>query len=179
MSVSSFLNKVVPMFQKYGAQYKFHIISFAIAQACLESGYGTSAAATSKNNILGIGPGKYYSSWDACVKGYYTDTVLGGMAAARDATTLDAYYRAFVDSHYCPGTEAQYYSSIKSIINENNLTKYDSKSGKALSGGTNILDEFLKVAKQHSNGESFEDWTRGVLGMSGYERLCPESYHQR
>ena len=43
--VKSFLSKVVPLFQKYGAQYKFHIISFAIAQACLESGYGTSVAA--------------------------------------------------------------------------------------------------------------------------------------
>ena len=172
MSVSSFLNKVVPMFQKYGAQYKFHIISFAIAQACLESGYGTSSAAINKNNILGIGPGKYYSSWDACVKGYYTDTVLGGMAAARDATTLDAYYKAFVASNYCPGTEAQYYSSIKSIINENNLTKYDSKNGSSLSGSANVLEDFLKVAKQHSNGESFEEWTRGVLGMSGYADWC-------
>lgn len=172
MSVSSFLDKVVPMFQKYGAQYKFHIISFAIAQACYESGYGESYAALHYNNILGIGPHKQYSSWDACVKGYYTDTVLGGMAAARDATTLDAYYRAFVDSNYCPGTEAQYYSAIKSIISENNLTKYDSKNGKALSGGTNVLEEFLKVAKQHSNGEAYEDWTRGVLGQSGYSDWC-------
>ena len=172
MSVSSFLDKVVPMFQKYGAQYKFHIISFAIAQACLESGYGTSAAAINKNNILGIGPGKYYASWDACVKGYYTDTVLGTMPAARDATTLDAYYKAFVDSHYCPGTEAQYYSSIKSIIKENNLTKYDAKNGKSLSGGKNVLEDFLKTAYKHSNNEAYEDWTRGVLGQSGYSEWC-------
>lgn len=124
------------MFQKYGAQYKFHIISFAIAQACFESGYGTSYAAQHYNNILGIGPHKHYSSWDACVKGYYTDTVLGGMKSARDATTLDAYYSAFLSSGYCADPDRSYYNSIKSIISANNLTKYDAKAGRSLSGTT-------------------------------------------
>lgn len=171
--VNSFIKKVAPMFQKYGSQYKFHIISFAIAQACYESGYGTSVASRTKNNILGIGPGKYYSSWDACVNGYYTDTVLGGMEDARKATTLDQYYQAFVKSNYCPGTEAQYYSAIKAIINENNLTKYDAKGGQSLANSTtNVLQEFLNVAEKHSNGESFYDWTQKVLGISGYEEWC-------
>lgn len=132
--IKSFISKVAPMFQKYGAQYKFHIISFAIAQACLESGYGTSSAATRKNNILGIGPGKSYSSWDACVKGYYTDTVLGGLASARNATTVDAYYGAFLDSGYCADPDRSYYNSVKSIIRANNLTNYDGKNGQIVGG---------------------------------------------
>lgn len=132
--IKSFISKVVPLFQKYGAQYKFHIISFAIAQACLESGYGTSSAATRKNNILGIGPGKSYSSWDACVKGYYTDTVLGGLASARNATTVDAYYGAFLDSGYCADPDRSYYNSVKSIIRANNLTNYDGKNGQLVGG---------------------------------------------
>ena len=169
---SDFLSKVVPLFQKYGSQYKFHIISFAIAQACYESGYGDSYAAKNYNNILGIGPHKYYSSWDACVKGYYTDTVLGGMDEARNATTLDQYYQAFVKSNYCPGTEAQYYSAIRSIIGENNLTKYDAKSGQSLATSTtNKLQEFLNVAAKHSN-ETFFAWTAGMLGISGYQDWC-------
>lgn len=171
--IKLFIQKVVPMFQKYGSQYKFHIISFAIAQACYESGYGTSAAAKTINNILGIGPGKYYSSWDACVKGYYTDTVLGRLANARNATTLDQYYQAFVKSNYCPGTEAQYYAAIKSIINENKLTQYDAKNGQSLANSsTNVLQKFLDTAEKHSNHESFYDWTQKVLGISGYEEWC-------
>lgn len=171
--IKSFIQKVVPLFQKYGSQYKFHIISFAIAQACYESGYGTSAAAKSDHNILGIGPGKYYTSWDACVKGYYTDTVLGSMKEARDATTLAQYYQAFVKSKYCPGTEKQYYAAIKSIIDENKLTQYDAKNGKSLANSTtNILQKFLNVAEKHANGESFEAWAQGVLGITWWEEWC-------
>lgn len=173
MSNTDFINKVAPMFQKYGAQYKFHIISFAIAQACYESGYGDSYAAQHYNNILGIGPHKQYPSWDACVKGYFTDTVLGGMKEARDATTLDQYYQAFVKSNYCPGTEAQYYSAIKSIISSYNLTKYDSKTSQPLSGsGTNKLQQFLDTASKHANGERFSDWAGKVLGISGDPDWC-------
>lgn len=173
MSNADFINKVAPMFQKYGAQYKFHIISFAIAQACYESGYGTSYAAQHYSNILGIGPHKHYSSWDACVKGYYTDTVLGGMKSARDATTLDQYYQAFVKSNYCPGTEAQYYSAIKSIISSYNLTKYDSKNNQTLaSPEPNKLQQFLDTAAKHANGERFSDWAGKVLGIPGDPDWC-------
>ena len=134
--IKSFLSKVIPMFQKYGGQHRFHIISFAIAQACYESGYGTSYAANHYNNILGIGPHKQYSSWDACVSGYYTDTVLGGMDSARNATTIDAYYSAFLSSGYCADPNRTYYNAIKSIISANNLTQYDAKNGQTLSGST-------------------------------------------
>lgn len=171
--ISSFISKVTPMFQKYGSQHGFHIISFAIAQACYESGYGTSYAAKNYNNILGIGPHIQFDSWDACVSGYYTMTRLGQMDAAKNATTLDAYYDAFVKSNYCPGTEEKYYSAIKSIISANNLTKYDAKNGQALSGSTtNVLQEFLNVASKHSNGEAFSDWVQGKLGLSGYVAWC-------
>ena len=37
---------------------------------------------------------------------------------------------------------------------------------------SNVLEDFLNVAMKHSNGESYEDWTRGVLGNSGYSPWC-------
>ena len=143
MSISSFLSKVVPMFQKYGKKYNFHILSFAIAQACDESGYGTSAAAKKYNNILGIGPHEHYTSWDACVKAYYTDTELGKMAEAKNATTIDAYYSAFLSSKYCADPDRSYYNSIKSIIRENDLTKYDNKNGSRASTNNKIAWDYL------------------------------------
>lgn len=158
--IKSFISKVVPLFQKYGAQYKFHIISFAIAQACLESGYGTSSAATRKNNILGIGPGKSYSSWDACVKGYYTDTVLGGLSSARNATTVDAYYGAFLDSGYCADPDRSYYNSVKSIIRANNLTNYDGKNGQIVGGAktTTTASTNNKIAWDYLVGQ--KGWSK-------------------
>ena len=172
--IKSFISTVAPMFQKYGSQYGFHINSFPIAQACLESGYGLSAAATSKNNILGIGPGKYYPSWDACVKGYYTDTVLGGMTSAKNATTLDAYYNAFIASGYCADPDGSYYRSVKSIISANNLTQYDNKSGGSTSRTTTASTN-NKIAWDYLVGQ--KGWSKTAaaacigcwLAENGYE----------
>lgn len=40
--------------------------------------------------------------------------------------------------------------------------------------GTNALEAFLKLAKEHAidRSEAYEDWTRGVLGQSGYSDWC-------
>lgn len=47
-------------------------------------------------------------------------------------------------------------------------------SEKFNSSTSNALEEFLKVAKAHSidKQESYEEWTRGVLGRSGYDDWC-------
>lgn len=130
MSNKSFVKKVAPMFQKYGFKKGFKIVSFAIAQACLESGYGTSSAAKNKNNILGIGPGRTFKTIDACVAAYYTSTRLGKSKKAKKAKSLDDYFDAFVASGYLEGDQNEYYKNIKSIIKSYDLTKYD-KGGSA------------------------------------------------
>ena len=47
-------------------------------------------------------------------------------------------------------------------------------SDKFKSSTSNVLEEFLKVAKAHSIDrlESYEEWTRGVLGNTGYDAWC-------
>lgn len=126
---ATFLGKVAAKFQAAARKHGFNIVSFAIAQACFESGWGTSNDAKTKNNILGIGPHKYYASWDACIEGYYTDTVLGKSNAAKNATTLDAYFNAFHSSGYSGNNnlnaDRSYYEELKKIIKANDLTKYD------------------------------------------------------
>lgn len=54
MTNQEFINIISPIFVKYAKQYGYKIVSAAIAQACLESGYGTSYKATHGNNILGL-----------------------------------------------------------------------------------------------------------------------------
>lgn len=47
----AFIDKIAPIVSKYESEF-FHAVT--IAQACLESGYGTSKLATEANNIFGI-----------------------------------------------------------------------------------------------------------------------------
>ena len=171
---NSFISTIAPIVQKYAAQYGIRICSFIIAQACFESGYGTSNAAIRKNNILGIGPGIVFNSWDECIQGYFTRTRLGKSQAAKNATNLDEYAQAFTASGYLgdddPNTPAQYIGYLRSIINRFNLTQYD--NGATVSS-SNKLQEFLAEAEKHL-GETYEDWVRGVLGKSGHEAWCAD-----
>ena len=68
MTPQEFINKIAPSFQKWGKQYGYKIVSAAIAQACLESAYGTSYKATHGNNILGL---KYRPNRITCNNGYF------------------------------------------------------------------------------------------------------------
>lgn len=70
MTNQEFINIIAPSFQKWGKQYGYKIISAAIAQACLESGYGTSFKATFGHNILGL---KYRPNRIDCNDGYFID----------------------------------------------------------------------------------------------------------
>lgn len=150
-----FISMIQPGFSNYAAQYGFYIVSFPIAQACYESGWGFSSDAVYQHNILGIGPHKYYDSWDACINGYYTDTVLGRMDSARDATTLDEYFQAFCDSGYLGGDGQEgYYQSLRSIIDHHDLTQYDGGKG----GRSNKCEEFVQKALSYV-GTGSGEWS--------------------
>lgn len=68
MTDAEFVKTVIPYFQKWGKKFGYNIISVAIAQACLESGYGTSFKATFGHNILGL---KYRPNRVTCNNGYF------------------------------------------------------------------------------------------------------------
>ena len=159
-----FVKKVAPMFQKHGFDKGFTIVSFAIAQACLESGYGTSSAAKNKNNILGIGPGKTFKSIDACVKAYYTSTVLGKSKKAKKAKSLSEYYDAFVASGYLGGSgQAEYYDNIKSIIKTYSIKDYDKGGSKGTGRASDEGVAFGWPCPSSSNISSNWGW-RTIFG---------------
>ena len=67
MTQQEFINQIAPLLQKYAKKYGYKVASAGIAQACLESGYGTSNKVTSdgglhndRNNYFGL---KCGSSW--------------------------------------------------------------------------------------------------------------------
>lgn len=70
MTKAEFIKEVARCVQKYAYKYGILVHSPIIAQACLESGYGTSKKATMYNNILGL---KYRQNRVTSNNGYFED----------------------------------------------------------------------------------------------------------
>jgi N-acetylmuramoyl-L-alanine amidase CwlA len=68
MTNQEFIKQIAPIFVKYAKKYGYKIASAAIAQACLESGYGTSYKAIHGNNLLGL---KYRPNRITTNNGYF------------------------------------------------------------------------------------------------------------
>lgn len=79
MTNQEFINTIAPLAQKYAKQYGYKIVSAAIAQACLESAYGTSPKAKF-HNYFGL---KYRQNRVNCNNGYFLD---GGSEQSPDGT---------------------------------------------------------------------------------------------
>lgn len=71
MTKQEFINTIGPIFVKYAKKYGYKIASAAIAQACLESAYGTSYKATHGNNLLGL---KYRANRITTNNGYFENS---------------------------------------------------------------------------------------------------------
>ena len=69
MTKSEFIEQIAKYVQKYAPKYNIAVCSPIIAQACLESGYGTSAKAK-YHNYFGL---KYRSNRVTCNNGYFSD----------------------------------------------------------------------------------------------------------
>lgn len=125
-----YIDKVAASFIKHAAEHKVPMVSVAIAQSAIESGWGTSYDAVNRNNILGIGPHWDFKSWDDCISAYYTKTVLGKSKELKKVESVDAYCKLILDKGYLPYSEwVGYVDSIVRIIKENKLLQYDNVEG--------------------------------------------------
>lgn len=68
MTKQQFIQEMAKCVQKYASKYEIAVCSPIIAQACLESAYGTSELATKAHNYFGI---KYTAGRCPTVSGYY------------------------------------------------------------------------------------------------------------
>ena len=92
MTKAEFIKEVARCVKKYAPQFGILVYSPIIAQACLESGYGTSKKAALYNNILGL---KYRKNRVTCNNGYFED---GGSEQNADGSytllpSTTAWYR--------------------------------------------------------------------------------------
>ena len=142
-----FINRVVPACRASALKYGYHIISVPVAQAILESGWGT-CYLSQFNNILGIKAynnepyvevtttefynGKEtqivdkfvkYDSIEDCFNGYFEFlNRYKHYAGLKDCKTADEYI-TILSKHYA--TDPSYAEKLKRIINQYQLAYYD------------------------------------------------------
>ncbi|MBO6047021.1 MAG: glucosaminidase domain-containing protein [Erysipelotrichaceae bacterium] len=153
MTNKEFINKIAPIVVKYKKKYGYGVPSAIIAQACLESAYGTSKKAQYHNyfglkyraNRVTCASGKFtdtnkeqnadgtfvtvstdwyqFASMDAGVEGYFQFISISTYSTARKKTDPEAFLTALKAAGYA--SDLSYVSKNMAVVNKWNLTQYD------------------------------------------------------
>lgn len=132
MSAASFIAQIGPIIQKYAALYGYRFPSAIIAQACIESGYGTSSLAYRWHNYFGI---KWWrncgrSAVNLSTKEEYTPGVLtsitAGFAVGKDMEDGVKMYFEFIQRN-------SRYNNLKSAVSSKNYIELIRADGYATS----------------------------------------------
>ena len=132
MSAASFIAQIGPIIQKYAALYGYRFPSAIIAQACIESGYGTSSLAYRWHNYFGI---KWWrncgrSAVNLSTKEEYTPGVLtsitAGFAVGKDMEDGVRMYFEFIQRN-------SRYNNLKSAVSSKNYIELIRADGYATS----------------------------------------------
>ena len=162
MTHEQFIQAIAPYVQKYARKFAFGCPSAIIAQACLESAYGTSDKAK-HHNYFGLkyrqgrvschsgyfsagsseqtASGSYipittdwyaFKDMDTGVKGYFQFIQNGAYASAREADQMDP--ESYLTELRACGyaTSLKYVDNLMKVIKANNLTRFDGKVAKGL-----------------------------------------------
>lgn len=155
-----FISKIAPVVQELAPKYGIGCCSAVIAQACLESAYGTSNKAK-YHNYFGL---KHRTGRVACSSGYFTDesseqltngkyvkiqttwfkfasvekgiegyfqfTDTANYANLKGASNPETYLRNIRDDGYA--TSLDYVDNCMAIVNKYNLTQYDPKGDESV-----------------------------------------------
>jgi len=148
---AAFIGRIAPLIVKSAAERGYKCVSAAIAQACLESGYGLSRLAAQYHNYFGL---KCGSSWtgasvnmrtmeeykpgtltaisdnfrafpdmESGVQGYYDFLEYACYKAVRQQDTPEAYLKEIKAAGYA--TSSAYVKNNMSIVEVHNLTEWD------------------------------------------------------
>lgn len=162
-----FIKAIAPYCIKYAKQYGFKVASPAIAQACLESGYGTSSKAKHHNyfglkyraNRLTVNNGTFidgsseqkldgsyvlitdqwfnFDTMEKGVEGYFQFINIANYSKVKIANTPLQYLQEIKNAGYA--TSINYVTNVNNVINKWNLSKYD----KEMEGVTKMSNSSL------------------------------------
>lgn len=145
-----FIETISPIIQDEAKARGYKVCSPIIAQACVESAYGTSKLGYLWHNYFGMKTGsswhgksvnlktneeynsqlvsirdnfRVYDSMEDGVKGYFDFINTKRYANLRDATTPEEYLRLIKQDGYA--TSSSYVNTCMNVVNKYNLTEYD------------------------------------------------------
>lgn len=149
--IKNFISEIAPLIVAYAKKYGYKVASPIIAQACLESAYGTSGLAK-YHNYFGMKCGtswkgasvnmatkeeytvgtltdiranfRAYESMDAGVKGYFDFISAKRYANLKTATTAEQYLEMIKADGYA--TSSTYVKNNMTVVNKYDLTQWDS-----------------------------------------------------
>ncbi len=199
IQINKFLNKIVPIVQKeYLKRDHWVLPSVCIAQAALESAWGTSAMMTKANAYFGIKAGSnwkgkvYSSKTKECYAGIGFTTITGVFRAYDSlADSISDYYNLICNnSRYASAvnnsnprntitaiknagyaTDSNYISDVMAIINKYNLTKYDALVSIKYKGHCQTLGDTSVVKDGATCGTTGRALRLEALSIVGLDNL--------
>lgn len=177
-----FIKAIAPYCIKYAKQYGFKVASPAIAQACLESGYGTSSKAKHHNyfglkyraNRLTVNNGIFidesseqkldgsyvpitdqwfnFDTMEKGVEGYFQFINIANYSKVKTANTPLQYLQEIKNAGYA--TSINYVTNVNNVINKWNLSKYDKEmEGVTKMSNSSLIDYTIK-SPNHSGART-------------------------
>ena len=151
MDKESFIQKVAEKVRKYAPLYGIEVHSPIIAQAILESGWGSSVLASKYNNYFGLKCGgawtgksvnmqtseeyevgvhtqirdnfRVFEDFDDGIRGYFEFINYSRYANLKGVTSPEEYCRRLKADGYA--TSSKYVDNIMRVIRDNKLTRFD------------------------------------------------------
>ena len=180
-----FISKIAPIVQKYAKMYGYHVASPIIAQACIESAYGTSSLGYKYHNYFGMKCGsswkgksvnlatkeeytpgtltnikanfRVYDSMDDGIKGYFEFISTKRYENLKSAKAPKEYLELIKADGYA--TSSTYVNTNMSCISKWNLAKYDTLTvaqGKEIK--ISVVPVELPTIRQGSSGKAVAIW---------------------
>jgi hypothetical protein len=202
----TFISRIAPLVVKWRDTFGFGVASAIIAQACLESAYGTSSKA-GHHNYYGLKfkpnrvschcgtfkessqeqrpDGSYYgivTEWyefanmDRGCEGYFQFIQTGGYVNARVQTTPRGYLQALKDSGYA--TSLKYVDNVMAVVYKYDLTKYD---GGGIMYSNSPLVNYVDLTPNNYGARTHKIDTITIHHMAGNlsVKTCGELFHRK
>lgn len=178
MTKQEFIEAIAKAAIKYAPKYGIAVVSPVIAQACLESAYGTSDKAK-HHNYFGLkyrkdrvachsgyfkagskeqkADGTYYpvtddwyafDSLESGVEGYFQFINISNYANLKGITDPYKYLKLIREDNYA--TDIGYVKSVWAVVEKWDLTKYDDKQEVSMGYTNSSLVSYTKLSPNHS-----------------------------
>lgn len=186
-----FIQRIAPIIQEEAKKRGYQVCSPVIAQACIESAFGTSMLGSKWHNYFGMKCGsawkgksinlktkeeytvgtlttirdnfRVYDSMEDGVKGYFDFISTKRYANLKSASTPKEYLELIKKDGYA--TSSSYVNTNMSCITKYDLDKYDWNNVQSVSNPYVLSDSIIKKG---SKGESVK-WLQYELNKRGYK----------